>query len=176
MEFVGRYADLPFGGLADYPQGGKNDAKGIPVIRQRRRRWVAVIAVAAVVVVGAWILLVRQRVQRPVTRPASLQRLEELAKQGRANAQFRLGLRYEHGHGVPTDYAKAAKWFRKAAIQGDAVAQTHLGYCYGRGQGVRQSYQKAMIWFRKAAGWKYNREFACSVPLLYVSCRTAALM
>jgi TPR repeat protein len=33
---------------------------------------------------------------------------------------------YEHGGGVPTNLAEAAKWYRKAAAQGDAEAQSKL--------------------------------------------------
>ncbi len=43
-----------------------------------------------------------------------------LAEQGVAKAQFKLGLMYDNGRGVPQDYAEAVKWYRKAAEQGYA--------------------------------------------------------
>ena len=44
-----------------------------------------------------------------------------------ASAQFERGLRYYcGGGGVPVDYSKAAKWYRKAAEQGNALARTGL--------------------------------------------------
>lgn len=49
------------------------------------------------------------------------------------------------------DYAKAVKWYRKAADQGLAVAQYNLGLMYGNGQGLHQDYAEAAKWFRKAA-------------------------
>ena len=52
---------------------------------------------------------------------------------------------------MPKDFAKAAKWSRKAADQGSAVAQGLLGEMYSSGQGVTQDYAKAVKWLRKAA-------------------------
>ena len=40
--------------------------------------------------------------------------------------------------GVPSDYAQAAAWPRKAADQGNADAQLMLGYVYAGGLGVPQ--------------------------------------
>ena len=58
---------------------------------------------------------------------------------------------YEHGGGVPQDYAEALKWYRKAADQGFAKAQNNLGIMYDRGQGVLQDYVQAHMWFNLAA-------------------------
>ena len=38
-----------------------------------------------------------------------------LAEQGRADAQYNLGLIYDKGWGVPQDYKAAVKWYRLAA-------------------------------------------------------------
>ena len=51
-------------------------------------------------------------------------------------AQYRLGLKYRLGYGVPEDYAEAAKWCRKAAEQGYARAQWMLGGIYVDGEGI----------------------------------------
>ena len=45
----------------------------------------------------------------------SLPDLRKTADLGNADAQYRLGLMYDKGLGVPQDYAEAAKWYRKAA-------------------------------------------------------------
>jgi hypothetical protein len=58
---------------------------------------------------------------------------------------------YERGQGVNQDYAKAVKWYRKAAEQGSASSQSNLGSMYFNGQGVTQNYVKAVKWWRKAA-------------------------
>ncbi len=55
------------------------------------------------------------------------------------------------GSSVPQDYARAVKWYRKAAEQGDASSQNNLGIMYDNGQCVTQDYAKALQWFRKAA-------------------------
>ena len=72
-------------------------------------------------------------------------------KSGNDSEQYNLGLCYYYGRGVPQDYEKAVKWFRKAAEYGNAGAQYSLGDCYYYGNGVPQDYGKAVEWFRKAA-------------------------
>ena len=73
------------------------------------------------------------------------------ADKGDAYAQFKLGLMYDQGWGVPEDYAAAVSWYRKAADQGYADAQYNLGFMYYAGRGVPQDYATAMSWYRKAA-------------------------
>jgi TPR repeat protein len=79
------------------------------------------------------------------------------AESGDPSAQFKMGVRYELGDGVPQDYAQAAVWYRKAADQGRAhseatvLAQFALAVLYERGQGVPQNYAQAASWYRKAA-------------------------
>ena len=66
-------------------------------------------------------------------------------------AQFKLGVGYDNGYGVPQDYAEAARWYRRAAEQGNAVAQFRLGVMYDNGYGVPQDYAEAARWYRRAA-------------------------
>ena len=73
------------------------------------------------------------------------------AEQGYADAQNRLGLRYDNGEGVPQDKAKAVYWYTKAAEQGNTSAQNSLGYCHQHGEGVPQDKAKAVYWYTKAA-------------------------
>ena len=58
---------------------------------------------------------------------------------------------YSTGEGVAQDFAKAARWLRKAAEQGYAEAQCALGILYAAGKGVVQDDTEAVQWFRKAA-------------------------
>ncbi len=58
---------------------------------------------------------------------------------------------YVEGHGVPQDYAEAAKWYSKAADQGQVNAEHNLGLMYYRGQGDPVDYAEAVRWERKAA-------------------------
>lgn len=54
------------------------------------------------------------------------ERIQKAAEQGDADAQFKLGLLYSDGQGVPQDYTKAAEWFGKAAEQGHSEAKNSL--------------------------------------------------
>jgi hypothetical protein len=68
-----------------------------------------------------------------------------------ACAETNLGWKYEHGDGVPQDYAQAMNWYRKAAAHGGDDAQDNLGYMYAHGIGVPQDYAQALMWYQKAA-------------------------
>jgi TPR repeat protein len=79
------------------------------------------------------------------------------AEQGNAKAQCELGYMYDFGQGVPQDYKKAIRWYRKAAEQGYAEAQYNLGHMYDKGQGVPQDYKEAVRWYRKAVEQGYAK-------------------
>jgi TPR repeat protein len=79
---------------------------------------------------------------------SALRVLRPLAEGGDARAQYMVGLAYDLGNGVPQDHAKAANWYRKAAIQGAPDARASLGALYARGQGVPQDYVQAAQWWR----------------------------
>lgn len=52
--------------------------------------------------------------------------LQSEAAKGRAEAQYRLGIWYYMGKGVPQDKAQAMVWFHRAADQGHELAQNQL--------------------------------------------------
>jgi TPR repeat protein len=79
-------------------------------------------------------------------------KLESLAVQGDARAQFELGARWEHGVGVPQDCTKAAEWYQKSADAGNPEAQAALGGLYEHGRGVATDSRIALKWYLKAAG------------------------
>ena len=58
-----------------------------------------------------------------------IEHLRSAAEQEDAGAQFRLGVMYHTGEGVPQDYQEAVKWYRLAAEQGSAFANTTSGSC-----------------------------------------------
>ena len=78
------------------------------------------------------------------------------AERGNAKAQYKLGVMYAKGEGVPRDDAGAVRWFRRAAGQRDAEAQAVLGAMYEQGRGVQQSIAEAVRWYRRAAGRGYD--------------------
>lgn len=51
---------------------------------------------------------------------------EKAARQGKIIAQFRLGIAYRDGKGIPADADKARDWLAKAAAQGNDSAQKAL--------------------------------------------------
>ncbi len=77
--------------------------------------------------------------------------VREQASQGEASAQLELGTMYETGSGVRKDFAKAMKWYAKAAEQGVADAQIKLAAMYREGRGVPQDFLEAEKWYRRAA-------------------------
>ena len=73
------------------------------------------------------------------------------AERGDAVSQFKVGLIYYGGQGVPRDYKEALAWFKKAALQGHPLAQYNCGYMYEQGEGTPQDYVEAAKYFRQAA-------------------------
>ena len=69
------------------------------------------------------------------------------AIQGKARAQYNLGVAYYEGWGVEKDYKQAVYWWRKSAIQGNADAQCSLGTIYDIGKpSVKKNYDRAVYW------------------------------
>ena len=81
----------------------------------------------------------------------SLQEFRDLAAQGDAAAQFKVGVIYYKGQGVQPDYLEALNWFKKAALQGHPLAQYNVGYMSEKGEGTPQDYAEAAKHYRRAA-------------------------
>jgi TPR repeat protein len=81
----------------------------------------------------------------------TLQEFKALAEQGDVAAQFKVGLIYYLGQGVPRDYLEALNWFKKAALQGHPLALYNVGYMYEKGEGATQDYVEAAEQYRQAA-------------------------
>lgn len=69
--------------------------------------------------------------------------LEPLAKEGKKEAQYQLGVLYVTGRGGNRNYFEAAEWFQLAAKQGVTGAQLQLGVLYLSGRGVQKNLSKA---------------------------------
>lgn len=98
---------------------------------------------------GQGIKLAQADTQRP--QSAKIAAIIEAAEAGDVSAQFRLGMAYAKGEGVPKDGVEAAIWFRRAAEQGHAAAQYSLGVMYDKGRGVPQDYAVAAKWYGRAS-------------------------
>jgi TPR repeat protein len=87
----------------------------------------------------------------------ALREWRPLAEQGDADDQFKLGVLYDNGCGVPQDYGQARQWYKKAAAQEHAEAQFYLGRLYFNGQGVPQDFDQARHWWEKAAALRFAK-------------------
>ncbi len=74
----------------------------------------------------------------------------ETVEQDHKDILYQLGLMFIDGKRIPKNYAKAAKWFLKAANWGSLEAMHKLGEMYRYGDGVPQDDSEAIKWFRKA--------------------------
>ena len=81
------------------------------------------------------------------------------AEQGNAKAQFKLGVMYAGGNGVPEDDVEAVKWYRMAAEQGHARSQFSLGLMYAVGEGVPMDKVKAYMFSSLACSNPRNSQF-----------------
>lgn len=68
-----------------------------------------------------------------------------------ATETFALGLRYEHGEGVPQNYERALALYCEAASGGEVKAFFTLGWMFLQGRGVNRDDAIAVGWLRKAA-------------------------
>jgi uncharacterized protein len=74
-----------------------------------------------------------------------------LAKQNDSRGQYGLGLMYDLGTGVPTDFKKAVEWYQLSADQGNADALNNLATMYAEGEGVEKNPSKAVKLYENAA-------------------------
>jgi len=93
----------------------------------------------------AFVLGPDERVEQEAVRWLTL-----AAEQGHAGAARLLAQRYAHGAGVPSDDARAAAWFDRAAKGDDPLAMTALGLLFAAGRGVAQDWPSALAWWRRA--------------------------
>lgn len=73
------------------------------------------------------------------------------AEKGDARAEFKIGVAYKCGDGVPKDDEKSFAWCMKSALQGDSDAQRWVGEAYLGGEGVEKNQEKAIDWLWKSA-------------------------
>lgn len=85
--------------------------------------------------------------------PGDMEKLEAAAREGDADAQFRVGRKVLLDHSRGAQGAdEAVAWLRQAAEQGHAGAMLQLGKLYRSGVGLTQNYALAAHWIQAAAG------------------------
>ena len=82
-------------------------------------------------------------------------KLQKKAEQGDGEAQCVLADMYYNGDGVPVNYEKAIKWYRRAADKGHVKAQYILGLMYYNGEGVIKDDLTAAIHWTNSAKQGY---------------------
>jgi len=81
----------------------------------------------------------------------SIKALEELAKNGDAEAQYKMGTRYISGNGVKKNVKRAIELFNQSAAQDYTRSLYILGKLYWDGTYIKKKDSKAIEWFEKAA-------------------------
>jgi TPR repeat protein len=76
---------------------------------------------------------------------------KQAASQGKANAQFNLGLMYNIGGDTALNFKQAVYWYTKAAEQGFVNAQHNLGFMHAHGRGTPKDNVMAYVWWNIAA-------------------------
>ena len=77
------------------------------------------------------------------------------------------GSMYRTADGVKVDFAKAEKYYRKAAAKGNEDAMIRLGQMYYYGNGVKESYESAKKWYYEAAKKYTSSKNKCSLACVY---------
>jgi len=90
--------------------------------------------------------------------PQAIALFEQLAEEGNAKAQFRLGAIYYKGEVVPKDNSRAARWFEMAAEQGVADAQLSIAIMYANGYGVPLDNVYAYMWYNLAVAFEEQND------------------
>jgi TPR repeat protein len=131
------------------------NVSGSTVLHRSIRRFAALAGGSSVLLFTLIGIGCKPATKSPATEAAtpksSLEELLAKAEKGDVEAQFKLGVVYESGKGVPQNFAESIKWTRKAAEQGYAKAQIHLGDCYAVGKGVPKDHSEEKKWYHKAA-------------------------
>ena len=83
--------------------------------------------------------------------PGNVAALRARAERGNAQAQYRIGVLYSDGRGVPQDEAEATAWISMAAESGYPDAQCCMGVKCEHGIGVPRDFVRAVAWYCRAA-------------------------
>jgi len=82
---------------------------------------------------------------------AALKEFKDLAEQKDSRGQYGMGLMYDLGTGVSTNFEESVKWYKLSAEQGNADAQNNLATMYAEGEGVEKDAHKAEKLYERAA-------------------------
>jgi len=81
----------------------------------------------------------------------ALKEFKDLAEQKDSRGQYGMGLMYDLGTGVLTNFEESVKWYQLSAEQGNADAQNNLATMYAEGEGIEKDAHKAEKLYERAA-------------------------
>ncbi|WP_342643974.1 hypothetical protein [Rhodoligotrophos ferricapiens] len=87
----------------------------------------------------------------PSEATVAMRWFQKAAAQGLAPAQYRLGMMFERGTGVPASLATARIWYLRAAEKGNVKAMHNLAVAYAGDGQETPDYAQAARWFAAAA-------------------------
>lgn len=114
--------------------------------RQRMARWSGVLMLG----LGLALPVAAQEPQQRINEEA-LEALQQEARQGDPDAQFRMGWLYSHGIAVEQDDERAMLWYRRAATQNHVDAMYNIAVKHEMGTGVEPDAEEAFLWYKRAA-------------------------
>jgi localization factor PodJL len=89
----------------------------------------------------------------PSEPQAALRWFLKAAGQGHAPAQYRVGVMYERGTGMPANLAMARAWYQRAAEKGNVKAMHNLAVALASDETSAPDYAAAAKWFAAAAAY-----------------------
>jgi TPR repeat protein len=93
--------------------------------------------------------------QNESSSPVDVEALRQMADQGKADAQFELGIRLLSGDGLKKNEKEAVTWLQKAADQFHPGAMNAMGTLSEEGVGTDKDPKKAFEWYQKAAKYGF---------------------
>ena len=85
--------------------------------------------------------------------------LTNSSEKGNSYSSLLLGLMYETGEVVKSDFNKAKFYFERSASQGNSLGYHLIGWCYDNGYGVERNYTKAIEYYQKSADFGNSTAF-----------------
>lgn len=82
---------------------------------------------------------------------AEVEALLRVARQGKPDAQTKVGHAYRDGDGVQRNIEEAIKWYTSASVQQEPEALHALGLLHCNGNGVLQDFPESKTFFKRAS-------------------------
>ena len=88
--------------------------------------------------------------KRALRKSSTIEYYKKAAKEGNADAQYRLAEFYRTGRYVRKNKKEAFNWYLHAANNNHPLAAEQVAVCYEKGRGTKKNEKKAVRWYRIA--------------------------